>query len=349
MGAPTRLRSIELSGGRLPETAADWLRSLGGPTLLRVPGRDPTRRRAVTTLLHGNEPSGTYAVHAWLRGGAKPAVDTLIFLGAVEAALHEPMFSNRFLAGARDLNRCFRPPFSGPEGELAREILQALEAAAPEALVDVHNNTGHNPPYGVGPRAGDRELDLVGLFGRRYVHSDLRLGAIIEATQDHFPSVTVECGRAGDPAADAVALAGLERFLGSERLGGERLEGAPFELLTDPVRVCVAPGTRLSFGDGVDPRADLTVSADVDRHNFESLPVGTPMGWVAGDGPWPLQALDAEGRELSRELFVKRDGRLETRRPIVPIMMTTNPGVALADCLFYVVRRAPSASEPPAP
>ncbi len=335
-----RIELIEIEErGQLPASPEDWLRELGRPTLLHVAGRDSSRVRAVSTLLHGNEPSGLHAVHAWLRSGAEPAVDALLFLGALDAALAEPLFSHRFLPGRRDLNRCFRPPFAAREGEIAGELLERLRKAGPEAFVDIHNNTGHNPPYGVGLRAGPAELNLVALFGHRYVHSDLHLGAVIEATADDFPSVTVECGRAGDPAADAVALAGLEAFLGQERLETERLP-EPMERFTDPVPVGMRPGMRLAFGEGPVPGADLTVTADVDRHNFDSLPPGTAIGWLGPTGAWPLRALAPDDEDRSHEIFATRDGVLETRRPIVPIMMTTNPNVALADCLFYVVQRA---------
>lgn len=340
MGA-LRILHLDVSErASLPESPLDWLRGLGGPALVRVPGHDGSRCRVVSTLLHGNEPSGVLAVHAWLRTAAPPAVDTFFFLGAVEAALAEPAFGHRFLPGRRDLNRCFRPPFADREGELAGELLERLRKASPEALVDVHNNTGHNPPYGVGPRAGAAELNLVALFGRRYVHSHLHLGAVIEATAEEFPSVTVECGRAGDPAADAVALDGLAAFLDRERLEHERLEGEPLEIFRDPIRVSLRPGLRLAFGRAPAHGADLTVSGDVDRHNFDPLPPGAPIGWVGAGGAWPLRALATDGADRSRELFETRGDVLQTRRSIVPIMMTTNPDVAVADCLFYVVRPA---------
>jgi hypothetical protein len=332
------IRQIDApSRSELPLTLEEWLRELGGPVLLRVPGRDPTRVRAVATLLHGNEPSGPRAVHAWLRSGAEPAVDMLIFLGAVDTALAEPTMSFRFLPGQRDLNRCFRPPFTGPEGVVAAELLERLRDACPEALVDIHNNSGHNPAYGVGLRAGAVELTLAGLFSRRYVQSDLMLGALVEGTAHDFPSITVECGRSGDPAADAVARAGLEAFGGREQLEVDRLpEG--IELFVDPMRVGLRPGLRLAFGDGPAPGADLTMSADVDRHNFDALPPGTPIGWLGESGTWPLLTMATDGGEHSTELFVQRNGKLETRREIVPIMMTTSPAAALADCLFYVVQ-----------
>ena len=86
------------------------------------------------------------------------------------------------------------------------------------------------------------------------------------------------------------------------------------------------------------PGADLTLVSDIDRHNFTPVMPGAPVGWVAPGAPWPLEARGADGEDLSRDLFVARGGRLETRRGIIPIMMTTDATVALSDCLFYVVQ-----------
>ncbi|MGH8576732.1 MAG: succinylglutamate desuccinylase, partial [Gammaproteobacteria bacterium] len=201
-----------------PGKVEDWLRELDRATLLRVPGRDRSRTRIVTTLLHGNEPSGVRAVHAWLRSGVEPATDGIFYIGSVEAALAAPLWSQRALPHARDANRCFVPPFEGLEGERARELIERLEAARPEALVDLHNNTGRSPAYGVGTVADAAHLGLTGLFADRYMLSDLRLGTLIEASERFTASIVVECGRAQDPVADAVALAGLERYLSVEDL-----------------------------------------------------------------------------------------------------------------------------------
>jgi hypothetical protein len=100
----------------------------------------------VVTLMHGNEPSGLVAVHGRLRDGRQPATDTFFVLGAVEGALADPYLSSRLLPDGTDLNRCFgRSARSGPCRDLALAILEAVRAAAPEALVDIHNNTGHTP------------------------------------------------------------------------------------------------------------------------------------------------------------------------------------------------------------
>ena len=52
----------------------------------------------------------------------------------------------------------------------------------------------------------------------------------------------------------------------------------------------------------------------------------------------PLELLDEDGRDRADFYFEVRGGALFARRPIIPIMITTDPAVAAADCLFYVVR-----------
>lgn len=322
----------------LGETPEAFLAALGGPALLRVAGRDRSRTRGVATLLHGNEPSGLRALHAWLRSGAVPAVDLLCFVGAVDAALRPPGFAHRMLPGRADLNRCFAPPFAGPEGEVAREALQLLRELRCEALVDLHNNTGHNPAYAVATHAGPAVVSLTALFGERLIVSDLRLGTLTEATSEDFPSVTIECGRAGDPAADRAALAGLRRYAALESLEASAGKRPSLTVLEHPVRVCVRPEVRLAFGDAPVAGADLTLTGDIDRHNFELLLPGVPVGWVRAEADWPLEARSANDGEVSHDWFALRDGRLETRRPAVPIMMTVDVAVAKSDCLFYLVR-----------
>lgn len=323
----------------VPADAEAFLRLLGGPTAIRVAGRDRSRCRAVVTLLHGNEPSGARAVHGWLRDGAVPATDALIILAEVEAALADPPFTHRQLPGAPDLNRLFAAPDGSRHGRLAAAILAAVIACEPEALADVHNNSGHNPAYGVVARAGRAEQAITALFGGIVVTYDLRLGALVELTEERFPSVVVECGRAGDPAADAVARRGLYAFLGDAGLLTR--EPPPLRVLRSPVRVEARPGVELAFGSGPGPASapgpGLVVDEEVDRHNFELLPAGTALGWVRDGAPWPLAARGADGRDRSRDLFAVEDGRLVARAPMVPIMMTTDPRIAVSDCLFYAV------------
>ena len=72
----------DLARADVPEGDRAFLHQLAGPSLLRLGGRDPSRVRVVTTLLHGNEPSGLRAVIRFLRSGDLPATDVLFFIAA---------------------------------------------------------------------------------------------------------------------------------------------------------------------------------------------------------------------------------------------------------------------------
>ncbi len=327
-------RSLNLNGSDI-----EFLESLGGPSWFQVPGRDPGRARAVVTLLHGNEPSGVRAIQAWLRAGNAPATDALFYIVSVQTALTQPRGTLRLLADGRDMNRCFAPPFSGPEGALAKELLEQLRSANPEALIDLHNNTGNSPAYAVGSGVDDPRLQLTALFADRYMNSDLRLSTLVEAVSPWFPSVAIECGKAGDPVADAVALAGLERYLAAEPLFTKSSVPSTIQVLDQPVRVSLLPNRKLAFGTTPLPDFDLTLKSDVDQHNFRSLPVGTTVGWLGENADWPIEARGADSRDISRELFKVVGRELRVRRSMIPVMMTTSPLIARQDCLFYAMRK----------
>ncbi len=329
----------DLDADAIGPDAESFLRALGGPAWIEVPGRDRDRVRVVSTLLHANEPSGIRALHRWLRSGARPAVDLQLLVVAVETALEPPGFARRFRSGGVDLNRIWCPggESEGAEGAaLVAEVLARLRARPPECLIDLHNNTGQNPPYGVTFRLGVPERNLIAGYARRVIHTPLELGTIVEATCNDFPSVTVECGRAGDPRADEVAFVGTRRLAESDDLALDRTPEL-LDVVVDPVRVCVREGSSLEFGDGPEDGrgAALVVSREIDRHNFELVPAGTTIGWLASGSDWPIEALGAGGEDRSFELFAAVDGRIETRREMIPVMMTTHRENALADCLFY--------------
>lgn len=338
----------DLDREKIPSNPIDFLRDLAGPALLRLPGLDSSRTRVITTLLHANEPSGLRAIVRYLRSGQIPATDVIFFIAAVTTALRDPVLSHRALPDRPDANRVWVSPWNSPEAEVARDVLDRIRSSEPEFLVDLHNNTGHNPAYGVVFGVGAAELALVSLFAGRAVHTPIQLHTLVEATQGDFPSVTIECGRAGDPAADEAAWNGLDRVLRSDTID-LRAPARPLELLGAPVRVCLAPGFDLAFADQIDSKAAITISKDIDRHNFETLKAGMPIGWLEAKDRWPLRAIGGAEEECSRELFEADLGVLRTRRSFIPIMMTTNREIARSDCLFYAVQPLALPHEPEAP
>jgi succinylglutamate desuccinylase len=58
----------------------DFLRELKGLSVFDVQGKDTSRTRVITTLIHGNEPSGFIALHHWLIGKVIPEVNIRFIL-----------------------------------------------------------------------------------------------------------------------------------------------------------------------------------------------------------------------------------------------------------------------------
>ena len=321
------------------EDAIEFLRRLGGPTWLVVPGKDRSRTRAITTLLHGNEPSGLRGLHRWLKTGTTPAVDVVCCIAAVATALTPPGFANRRLPELRDLNRCFQPPFDGPEGRLAAELLARLREANPEALVDIHNTSGLGPAYGATTKLDAERMTITGMFAEHLIVTDVHVGALMEATQNDFPTVTIECGGIRNRTADLVAFEGIATYVSRDDLFFQAT-AQTITVLKHPIRVRAINGAEIAFADKPLAGVDITLRPDIDRFNYIVLPPSEPLGWLGPRGISALEAFQNETEDIAENLFDLRDGQLFTSRPVRLFMATTDPQIAKDDCLFYAIPAA---------
>ncbi|GAB5412968.1 MAG: hypothetical protein Cons2KO_05710 [Congregibacter sp.] len=318
--------------------AADFLGRLGQPSCLFFTGRDPSRTRALVTLLHGNEPSGLMAVQRWLSLGQTPAVNLLCIVASVHAALATPIFSHRMLPRARDLNRCFKAPFDDEQGRLAEEILELLRLHRPEAVIDMHNTSGSGPSFGVCTHV-DRQHDaLTSLFTRRLIVSRIRLGALMEISDERCPTVTIEVGGRLDDEAHALAFDGLCRYADAERvLAADDPPDWGLELLDDPVRLELRDGVTLAYGESPVAGHDITLRRDIEHHNFGSVHCDTPLGWINGAVRELFLAINSSGK-CALDAVVREDrGVLYPAQSLKLFMITTNAHIAETDCLFYAV------------
>ena len=319
------------------------LERLGGPTLVRVPGTRPDRRaRVVSCLLHGNEDSGFRAVTELLRSGARFAFDLWVFIGNVEAALADGPFGHRYLDGQEDFNRIWgKQPASTPERRMAAAVLGELQAAHPEAVLDLHNTTGDNPPHAVVPAAAspgaDDALALAAACTGLVLRWHLSAHTLMEAMTPTCPSIAVECGIAHRGEHAAVAAGVLDRFLRLDAVPGR---AQPQRLVEMRERVAVRPGVRFAFGGRLGDGLDLVLTPGLDRENFGMLLAGTVVGRVAPGAPLPLQSVDMQGNDTTLDLFaVDGAGHVRLTRDVTPVMMTRSVVQTLRDCLFYVARR----------
>jgi len=315
----------------------EFLRALSGPACFYLDGEDAGRTRALVTLLHGNEPSGVMALFRWLKSGQKPAVNIVCIVASVPAALAPPLFSQRMLPRARDLNRCFRPPFDDAQGALAEEVLEILHLHRPEAVIDLHNTSGSGPSFGVCTHLDRHHDALVSLFTRRLIISNLRLGALMEISEHSYPTVTVEVGGRLDVAAHELAWEGLCRYFTAARVLDEPGRDWGLEVLRDPVRLELQEHVTLTYADAPSPAYDITLKTDIEHHNFGIVTPTTPLGWASSPERSLFAAKDAGGRCAVNRLVRIEGGLIYPARPLRLFMITNNAAIASADCLLYAV------------
>jgi len=318
----------------IPETLLGFLRILTGLTVIDVAGIDQQRCRVVTTLIHGNEPSGIIACHLWLKAKEIPATNIRIIICNPEAAKTKPFFTNRYLAHSEDLNRFFSKK-SSIHSEVctrAQMIYDSVCEVSPEAIVDLHNTSGSSPAFSVSVSETPNHLKLVELFTNSMILTQLNVGAIMEQSFD-APIVTIECGGANENIAHQVATNGLQHFFHKENLFDQRK--STVEVRRHPIRVELVGDASVGFCHHRLPTTDITLRADIEELNHSISPCDEFIGWCDKDQPFVFKAINDEGIDQINNMFENRNGCIFTRQKMQLFMVTTTQEIATKDCLFY--------------
>lgn len=322
--------------GLLERPASALYQQLDGPTLIHLEGRNK-RPLFVSVLQHGNEVTGWEAVRRLLKSHYQHDElprSLLLFIGNVQAAKHRL----RRLDEQPDFNRCW-PGGSLVDSEhveLFRRIHDRILEFQPIACIDIHNNTGLNPHYAAVNRIRSDYLRLASLFSPKVVYFTMPPGTLSHSLSEFIPSVTLECGMAGEIHGTDHTLAYLETCLHLETLSRSRVDADAVHLFHMVATVNVSD--KVLFGFGRVP-VDLALREDLDRFNFQELPAGTSFGNINNGMLRPLIATDGDGDDVTDRYFFFERGQVETAREIMPSMLTLDRRVIQQDCLCYLMDR----------
>ena len=320
---------------QIKATATDFLMSLPGPTVIDIEGSDQARTRIVSTLVHGNEPSGLGAIHSFLTGNDTPATNVRFILPSIQAAKHPPMLTHRFLPGERDLNRCFDSVDNDPIVRRAKMVQKFIQEASPEAVIDMHNTSGSGPAFGVTVSNEPAERTLVSFFSKRAILTALNVGSLME--QDFgCPIVTIECGGCNDEIAHTVAREGLRDFLLVGDLLSQRGHET-VEVLDNPVRVELADSKTIAYSADRVQEVDFSLYVSIEHLNTGTTPAGTAIGWANSRTLDGLIVRNEDHSETGLSLFMLQGDCIRTTHPMHIFMATTRADIAKGDCLFYAV------------
>jgi len=321
-------------------------RALGGlfagPTLMRLPGRRGPPM-FVSVLLHGNEVSGLEAVQQVLRAHAGHTLPRglLLLVGNVSAAAQ----GLRRLDGQPDYNRVWPGTLDHvgtAEAAAMAEVHRLILAERAFAAIDLHNNSGLNPHYGVVCSLDAASLHLATLFSRTAVWFRGLPGTQTAGLAGQVPAMAAECGKPGVPANAAAAARFVSAVLDMADFPQHPVRHQDIDLFHTLATVRVPDGVSMSFAD--EP-ADLRFVAGLDHLNFRELPAGARFG--ASSHPRPLEVTAEDGGDAWDEFFALDSGALALRRPAMPAMLTLDERIVRQDCLCYLMERVPAGMFPP--
>lgn len=332
-----KLKTIDTFSVELLTVSAQNLHQLfPEPTILHLPGRQ-VRPLFVSVLLHGNETSGLAVVQTLIKrqaGAAWPRALS-VFFGNVEAA----RAGLRRLDGQPDFNRIWPGTEldACAETALARALCEDMAGRGVFASIDVHNNTGRNPPYACVERLDAATLGLAGLFDPLAIYSPHPKGTQTGAFAGLCPSLTLECGQPGEALGLDKAVACIEACLRLPEIPCQPVPGQ--NLFHALAQVMVHDDISFSYADA---QADLWLRGGLDALNFCELPAGTVFGRMPrhrpGD-PLPLIARTDTGEDVAAEFFQVAGQDLLLSQAAMPCMLSLDERVIRQDCLCYLMRR----------
>ena len=132
--------------------------------------------------------------------------------------------------------------------DYARTDWYRLLEARPMAVIDVHNNTGLNPHYAAVNRIRSDYLRLASMFSSKVVYFTIPTGTLSHSMSEFCPSVTLECGQAGEVHGTDHSLAYIETCLHQESISLQPVNADAVHLFHMVATVNVNPDVLFGFG-----------------------------------------------------------------------------------------------------
>ena len=304
---------------------------LGGPTLIHLEGENPTPL-FISTLLHGNETTGFYAVQQLLKKYVETKLPRSIsfFIGNVEAAAQ----NQRHLDSQPDYNRIWPGTHhsDSSETDMMKNVVRIMFKRKPFASINIHNNTGFNPHYACLNILNPHALQLASLFSKTTVYFTNPKGVQSSAFADFCPSIVLECGQAGEADGISHSIGYLEQILNLEHIP----EGNPNDLNLYHTIARVTIPSQFSYGTQNDN--DLTLLEELEPKNFHELLKNSTFAKTTNNEVI-LNVINESSEDVTGEFFEVIDNQVKLKRPITLSMYTTNTKAISLDCLCYFMEK----------
>ena len=317
---PEGLLSIE------PEEITQLLHK---PTLVHIEGNNKDAI-FISTLLHGNETTSFYAMQQLLDNYAQKPLPRSIywFIRNIDATAK----NMRRLPHQPDYNRIW-PGTDLPESDethMALELFNFMKTKSIFASIDIHNNTGLNPLYGCINSITTETMFLASLFSEDVIYFIRPKGVQSIAFTTLTPSITIECGLSGKINAPVVTRY-IETCLSQSTLT-QTVAINTLNVYHTIATVKIPNHISFSFDQQT---SDIQFRKQIQQLNFKPLSAGSVIADLTHFDSIPIIAIDEQGTDKTSDYFSFADGKITTKKAIVPAMITLDAKVIRQDCFCY--------------
>jgi succinylglutamate desuccinylase len=319
-----------------PQNIETWLE---GPSVFKIKGENQDLPPLlVSTLLHGNETTGFFALQNFLKFYRDQEIglprNLIIVIGNPKASAK----SSRHLQTQPDYNRIWGKHNTKEElteeNILANEILDLVIAEKPFAHVDIHNNTGKNPFYCVVSKIENDFKKLAFSFGESLILITEPRGAFTVAMSEYCPAVVLECGRSGEGLGIIKVKEYLDKLIVLKTL--DDIKYTNQIIYKTIARVKVPSETVIDFNGESDQDVQFSFIKTIEDFNFATVNKDTILCHANNVEELPV-VLDNDNNIVSSEYLYNDNRQIKLRKEVIPSMLSTNIQVTLDDCLGYLM------------
>jgi len=309
------------------------------PTLIHLKG-EKHPALFISILLHGNEYSGLQIMQEILKkyqttDGYKLPRSIWLFVGNVDAA----QMGVRLRDGQIDFNRAW-PGTSEPDSDTAiliQEIMDRITQDPLFASIDLHNNTGQNPPYGCISVVNEKNKYLASFFNHIAMVFQSPKGVSTMAFDALCPAITLECATPGNLPARKRAFDLIDDLMHMDHFPTKPMPAHDLQLVKNSATIKINANVTFCFEDDVSNSSDmdLTVVKNFDHHNFTLLEKNEVFAYSKVDKA--LLVTSPEGKDITDDIIQNNNGKLSLKKALMPAMISMDKKIVLQDCLCYLL------------
>lgn len=310
------------------------------PTLIHLKGEKHSAL-FISILLHGNEFSGLQIMQEILKkyqttNNYKLPRDLWLFVGNVDAA----QMGVRLRDGQTDFNRAW-PGTPEPTSDTAILIQKVMDKITQEnlfAAIDLHNNTGQNPPYGCISAVNEKNKYLASFFNHFAMVFQSPKGVSTMAFDNICPAITLECSTPGNEPAKKRAFELIDDLMHMDHFPEKALPIHDLQLVKNSATIKINTDVTFCFEEEEYSDTlgyDLILVKNFDHYNFTLLEKNEVFAYAKVAKPFLV--ITPDGQDITDEIIQNDEGKLSLHTPMMPAMITMNKKIVLQDCLCYLL------------